>query len=317
MRGANFALPTSPDLKVLQDSPMSLHTTWRIGGPAQYLVRAPHQAAIEAALDWAATEGLPVTVIGGGSNLLAPDGGISGLVILSRTPGERAEHLVEWEDRGDRVWFSVGAQAPLSWTGRFASEHGWAGLDWGVGLPGTIGGATVNNAGAHGTEMKDHLETVTVLHNGNEIETYPRSWLEPAYRHTTIKASPRPREYVVLRVTMLLPKGDRTELVALSDDHADFRLRTQPKGACGGSTFANPPGNFAGKLLEESGFKGFSIGPVGFSTLHSNFIVNSGGGTAAQVRELIATARAQVLDRYGVNLTPEIEDLGEPEQGDR
>jgi UDP-N-acetylmuramate dehydrogenase len=236
MRSATFALPTSPDLKVLQDSPMSLHTTWRIGGPAQYLVRAPHQAAIEAALEWAAAEGLPVTVIGGGSNLLAPDSGIPGLVILSRTPGERAEHLVDWEDRGDHVWFSVGAQAPLSWTGRFASEHGWAGLDWGVGLPGTIGGATVNNAGAHGTEMKDHLETVTVLRDGREIETHPRSWLEPAYRHTTIKASPRPREHVVLRVTMLLPKGDRTELVALADDHAEFRLRTQPKGACGGST---------------------------------------------------------------------------------
>lgn len=313
MRSATFALPTSPDLKVMQDSPMSLHTTWRIGGPAQYLVRAPHQAAIEAALAWAATEGLPVTVIGGGSNLLAPDGGIPGLVILSRTPGERAEHLVEWDDRGDHVWFSVGAQAPLSWTGRFASERGWSGMDWGVGLPGTIGGATVNNAGAHGTEMKDHLETVTVLHNGRDIETRPRSWLEPSYRHTTIKASPRPREYIVLRVTMLLPKGNRDELVALADDHAEFRLRTQPKGACGGSTFANPPGNFAGKLLEESGFKGFSIGPVGFSTLHSNFIVNSGGGTAAQVRELIATAQAQVLDRYGVKLTPEIEDLGEPE----
>lgn len=307
-----FALPTRPEMKVFQQSPMSLHTTWRIGGPADYLIRAPHQAAIESALEWAEREGLPVTVIGGGSNLLAPDAGIRGLVILSRTPGERAEHLVEWEDRGDQVWFSVGAQAPLSWTGRFASEHGWAGLDWGVGLPGTIGGATVNNAGAHGTEMKDHLETVTVLRSDKTIETHDRAWLEPAYRHTIIKASPRPREFIVLRVTMLLPKGNRDELVRLADDHADFRLRTQPKGACGGSTFANPPGDYAGRLLEAAGMKGFAIGPVGFSTLHSNFIVNNGGGTAAQVRELIATARARVLDQFGVSLTPEIEDLGEP-----
>lgn len=309
---STFALPTSPDLKVLRHSPMSLHTTWRIGGPAEYLIRAPHQAAIEAALEWAAQESLPVTIIGGGSNLLAPDGGIRGLVVLSRTPGERAEHLVEWEDRDDHVWFSVGAQAPLSWTGRFAAERGWAGLDWGVGLPGTIGGATVNNAGAHGAEMKDHLETVTVLRDGKTIETHDRAWLEPAYRHTIIKASLRPREFVVLRVTMLLPKGDRDELVRLADDHADFRLRTQPKGACGGSTFANPPGDYSGRLLEAAGMKGFAIGPVGFSMLHSNFIVNDGGGSAAQVRELIATAQARVLDQFGVSLTPEIEDLGEP-----
>jgi UDP-N-acetylmuramate dehydrogenase len=309
---ATFALPTSPDVKVFQHSPMSLHTTWRIGGPADYLIRAPKQAAIEAALEWAEREGLPVTVIGGGSNLLAPDGGIRGLVVLSRTPGERAEHLVEWEDRGDHTWFSVGAQAPLSWTGRFAAERSWSGLDWGVGLPGTIGGATVNNAGAHGTEMKDHLETVTVLRDGKTIETHDRAWLEPAYRHTRIKASPRPREFVVLGVTLLLPKGDRAELVRLADEHADFRKRTQPGGACGGSTFANPPGDFSGRLLEAAGMKGFSIGPVGFSTLHSNFIVNEKGGTAAQVRELIATAQARVQEQFGVSLTPEIEDLGEP-----
>ncbi len=314
MRGATtFALPTKPDIKVMRDSPMSLHTTWRIGGPARFLVRAATPEAMLAALEWADSEGLTPTVIGGGSNLLAPDGGIDGLVILSRTPGERAENLVELEDLGEVARLRVGAQAPLSWTGRFAAERGWAGMDWGVGLPGTIGGATVNNAGAHGTEMKDHLESVTVLDlETGEIETHDLAWLDPAYRHTSIKASPRPRKFIVLSVTLLLPKGDRTELVRLSDEHADFRLRTQPKGACGGSTFANPPGDFSGRLLEEAGLKGFSVGPVGFSTLHSNFIVNSGGGTAAQVRELIATAQERVYDRFGVRLTPEIEDLGEP-----
>lgn len=314
MRGTiTFALPTKPDIKVMQDSPMSLHTTWRIGGPAQFLVRAASPEAMLAALEWADQEGLTPTVIGGGSNLLAPDAGIPGLVILSRTPGERAEHLIELEDLGEVTRVTVGAQAPLSWTGRYVSERGLAGMDWGVGLPGTIGGATVNNAGAHGTEMKDHLETVTVLDlRTGEIETHELAWLDPAYRHTSIKASPRPRSLVVLSVTMLLPKGDREELVRLSDEHAEFRLRTQPRGACGGSTFANPPGDFAGRLLEAAELKGYSVGPVGFSTLHSNFIVNSGGGTAAQVRELIASAQEIVFDRFGVRLTPEIEDLGEP-----
>jgi UDP-N-acetylmuramate dehydrogenase len=109
-----------------------------------------------------------------------------------------------------------------------------------------------------------------------------------------------------------LPKGDPAELKALADDHADYRKRTQPTGACGGSTFANPPGDFAGRLLEAAGLKGFAVGAVSFSTKHSNFVINAGGGTAGQVRELIATARTRVLAEFGVRLQPEIEELGEP-----
>ena len=185
-------------------------------------------------------------------------------------------------------------------------------MDWGVGLPGTIGGATVNNAGAHGTEQKDHLESVTVRHDDGSIVIHPREWLEPAYRHTIIKASARPRPYIVLGVSLFLPKADQHELVRLADEHAAYRKETQPTGACAGSTFANPPGDFAGRLLEASGMKGFNVGPVAYSTKHSNFIVNSGGGTAEQVRELIATGKSEVRERFGVELITEIEDLGEP-----
>jgi UDP-N-acetylmuramate dehydrogenase len=301
----------SPHLKVLQSSKMSLHTTWRIGGPADYLVRTPTPEDLAAAVRWAADQELPVTVIGGGSNLLVGDGGIRGLVILSRTPGERAENLVRATDEGDTVLLSVGAQAPLSWVGRYVSERGWGGMDWGVGLPGTIGGATVNNAGAHGTELKDNLERITVLGPDGSVETHARAWLEPSYRYTTIKASARPRPYQVLSIELRLPKASKTELVALADEHADYRKRTQPTGACAGSTFTNPPGDFAGRLLEEAELKGFAVGPVSFSTKHSNFIVNSGGGTAAQVRELIEIARERVLAAFGVDLEPEIEQIGE------
>ena len=120
----------------------------------------------------------------------------------------------------------------------------------GVGLPGTIGGATVNNAGAHGTEQIDHLEAVVILNERGEIEERPAVWLEAAYRHTIIKAAPRPRPWTVLAAVMLLPKGDPATLV-LADEHAAFRKETQPTGACAGSTFANPPGDFAGRLLDE------------------------------------------------------------------
>ena len=308
---AGFLLPGRPEVRVLRDSAMSLHTTWRIGGPADYLLRAPKREDLLAAIEWAAIEGLPVTLIGGGSNLLVGDRGIRGLVILARTPGERAEQLVSVEDLGDRVRVRFGAQAPLSWSGRYASERGWVGMDWGVGLPGTIGGATVNNAGAHGAEQKDSLEAVTVCEEGGRIATYGREWLEPAYRHTRIKAATRPRAWTVLEVTMLLPKGEPAALVKLADEHAEFRQRTQPKGACAGSTFANPPGDYAGRLLEVAGLKGFMIGPVGFSLKHSNFIVNTGGGAAEQVRDLIATAQERVRTGFGIELRTEIEELGE------
>ena len=304
-------IPDAPHLKVQRDAKMSLSTTWRIGGPADILVRAPTPADVVAAAAWARQEGMPVTVIGGGSNLLVGDGGIRGLVIVARTPGERAANLISAEDRGDAVELTVAAQAPLSWVGRYASERGWAGMDWGVGLPGTIGGATVNNAGAHGTEQKDSLVAVEVLTANGDVETHDRAWLEPAYRHTRIKASPRPRGHTVLSTTFLLAKDDPARLVGLADEHADYRKRTQPTGQCAGSTFANPPGDYAGRLLEVAGLKGFAVGPVSFSAKHTNFIVNAGGGTAAQVRELIQIGKETVRERFGVELATEIEELGE------
>jgi UDP-N-acetylmuramate dehydrogenase len=302
----------APHLKVLIDSPMSLHTTWRIGGAADFLVRAGSPDELIAVARWSHSEGMPLTVIGGGSNLLVGDGGIRGVVALARTPGERAERLVEFEDQGDIVDLRVGAQAPLSWIGRYASERGWAGLDWAVGLPGTVGGATVNNAGAHGTELNDHLESVSVLNPDGSTEEHDRPWLAPRYRHTAIKDSPRPRPYQVLAVQFRLPKDDPARLVALSDEHADYRTRTQPTGRCAGSTFTNPPGDFAGRLIEAAGLKGFAIGAVSVSTKHSNFIVNAANGTAEQVRELIATIQERIRSEFGVALEPEIEELGEP-----
>jgi UDP-N-acetylmuramate--alanine ligase len=304
-----ITIPGSSQPKVLRDAPMRLNTTWRIGGPADFLVRAATPEDLVAAVAWGRDEGLPVTVLGGGSNLLVDDEGIRGLVILARTPGERAVDLVEIEDLGDAVRLRVAAQAPLSWTGRYAAERGWSGMDWGVGLPGTIGGATVNNAGAHGTEQIDHLEAVIILNERGEIEERPAAWLEAAYRHTIIKAAPRPRLWTVVAAVMLLPKGDPSALVQLADEHAAFRKETQPTGACAGSTFANPPGDFAGRLLEESGLKGFAIGGAAFSPKHANWIVNDGTATAADVRALIATAQARVRDRFGVELQREVEYL--------
>jgi UDP-N-acetylmuramate dehydrogenase len=260
---------------------------------------------------WAKGEGLPTTVVGGGSNLLVADDGIRGLVIVARTPGERADGLVEVRDLGDRVQATVGAQAPLSWVGRYCAEQGWAGMDWGVGLPGQIGGATVNNAGAHGAELKDHLIGIDILAENGDIKRVPASWLNPSYRMTRIKGALRPRAWVVLRSVFELPKADPVQLVALADEHAAFRKRTQPTGACSGSTFANPEGDFAGRLLEAADLKGHRVGAIQLSPKHANWVVNTGGGAASDAWELIQYAKDTVMDRFGVDLRPEIERVGD------
>jgi UDP-N-acetylmuramate dehydrogenase len=308
---AAVVITDRPTLKVQREAAMSLYTTMRIGGPADYLVRAPSPDDVVAASRWAADEGMPVTIIGGGSNLLVGDGGIPGLVIVARTPGERASSLLKAEDLGTHVEVTVGAQAPLSWVGRYCAEQGWSGMDWGVGLPGQIGGATVNNAGAHGTELKDHLVGVELLLESGEIRREDAAWLQAAYRMTRIKESPRPRRWTLLRSIFRLPKGDPARLVRLADEHAEFRRRTQPTGACSGSTFANPPGDFAGRLIDAAGLKGYRLGAMQMSPKHANWAMNTGGGTAREAWELIEHVQKAVRDRFGVQLCPEVERVGD------
>lgn len=308
---AGVEIAGHPGLIAKQEVALSLYTTMRVGGNAQYLVRASTADEIVAAQRWAADEGMPVSVIGGGSNLLVGDKGVPGLVVVAKTTGERAAGLLTVEDRDDHVVVTVGAQAPLSWVGRHCAEQGWAGMDWGVGLPGQIGGATVNNAGAHGTELKDNLIAIDLLLANGETERVPASWLESTYRMTKIKQADRPRPWTVLRSVFALRKDDPAKLVALANDHAAFRKRTQPTGACSGSTFANPPGDFAGRLLEAAGLKGYTVGAMQLSPKHANWVVNTGGGTARDAWTLIQHARSVVKERFDVDLHPEIERIGE------
>jgi UDP-N-acetylmuramate--alanine ligase len=293
-----------------RNADMAMFTTMQLGGKADFLLRAPTPQVLIEALAWAEQEGLPVTVIGGGSNLLVGDGGVRGLVLVARTPGQRAAGLLQVEDEGDSVLVRAGAQVPISWLARRAAERGWAGLDWAVGLPGQVGGATVNNAGAHGSEMQDQLEEIVVFEDG-DVHHYNRAWLLPSRRTTRIKGTPRPRPWVVLRSCFRLTKGDRTTLVGLADQQADFRKRIQPTGACSGSIFVNPQGDFAGMLLDKAGIQGLQVGAMRFSDKHANWMLNTGGGTARDAWELICMARGIVRERFGIDLRPEIERIGE------
>jgi UDP-N-acetylmuramate dehydrogenase len=298
-------------LRIRRNQSLSLFTTFRIGGPADFLARVSTAEEVEAALEWAAREKLPVTAIGGGSNLLVGDRGIRGLVLLVRATGKDAEESIRFEeiDNGVRLW--VPAQMPISRLGHLTANRGWEGLVWCAGLPGMVGGAVVNNAGAHGGEMIDHLESIEILDLEQGIQTWKASQLEARYRYTVLKFEPRPRRHIVLGATFILPLGDAAELDAQATEFARWRRRAQPTGACAGSVFTNPDGDYAGRLIDQAGLKGRRIGGVQVSELHGNFLVNTGDATAQDVRDIIQMIQDEVERQFQIRLVPEIEEIGE------
>ncbi len=303
----------SHELRVRLQEPLSRYTTFRIGGPADYLVRASDRPTLELALEWAEREGLPVTVIGGGSNLLIRDGGIRGLVIVFRAAGEALAGALQVAPDDGATLVSLPATAPLSWVGHRTSELGLAGLEWAAGLPGVVGGAVVNNAGAHGGEIGAVLVDVELYDlEERRVVRWTRDVLAPRYRMTELKAQPRPRRYVVLAARVRLLPGDPGRLLRTAEEYARWRREHQPTGPCAGSVFTNPPGTYAGYLIERAGLKGFQIGRMRVSERHANFFLNLGGASAAEALALLEAVQRQVAERFGIVLQPEIEIIGEP-----
>jgi len=298
-------------ISVQSEARTDLYSTFRAGGPADFLVRAGTAPEIALAFQWARQHDVPVTIFGGGSNLLVSDRGVRGLVIVVRRPGRDAEAGLELLDDGARPLVRVPASAPSTWLGRTAAGRGWHGMAWLVGLPGNVGGALVNNAGAHGGEIKDFLVTMRLVSASGDIIERDRAWLAPAYRFTTLKHAPRPREHVVVDAVFQFERGDPAALSALADEYADYRHRTQPTGACAGSIFKNPPGTYAGLLIQQCGLKGLRVGGAVVSDKHANFIVNDANATAADIVELMRQVQARVARETGVELEPEIERTGD------
>jgi UDP-N-acetylmuramate dehydrogenase len=303
-----FRIPHS--LNIRRAEPVARYTSFRVGGPADFLARPATAAELREALAWAGDAVLPVTVIGGGSNLLVGDRGVRGLVIVYHNEREPIEAVEE----GDTIRVSAPAQVGLSRLGRYCCQRGWAGLDWAVGLPGTVGGSVANNAGAHGTEMIDNLETVTVLAPDAALATHEAGWLQARYRHTILRSpdpDERPRGTVVVSAGLRLRRGDRAALLALADEHAEWRKVHQPRKPCAGSIFKNPEGTYAGLLIEEAGLKGYRVGGAQISPQHANFIVNVGGATGADVLALIREAQRVVREARGIALETEVEFIGD------
>ena len=285
-----------------RDEPLARYTVARLGGPADALLVANNTTDLTTTITLAAQNDIPWIVIGSGANILIADAGYRGVVIVNHTKAAR------FEDNGRVVAESGASLATLA---RRCMNQGLAGLEWAVNVPGTVGGAVINNAGAHDSDMAGSVRWIEVfsLQDRTHVELWGVAQMQYDYRASVLKGSRG--QYVVLAATLVLePDHDPDVLNATADEFVAHRKRTQPPGASLGSIFKNPPGDYAGRLIEAAGLKGASIGGVMISPVHANFIVNNGDGTAHDYRQLIALARDTVQEKSGVALELEIELIG-------
>ena len=285
--------------QILCSEPMSKHTTFRVGGPADYYVMPdPEQAAEVLAL--CKKEHVPCQVVGNGSNLLVGDGGIRG-VVLAFTK-QSAQIMVE------SCYIRAGAGALLAQMAAAACRAGLGGMEFAAGIPGSVGGAVVMNAGAYGGELKNILTQAVVLTEEGEQLTLDNQELELSYRHSCIPK----RHFTVLEAEFHLMPKPQEEIQAYMDELKRRRIEKQPlEFPSAGSTFKRPEGNYAGKLIMEAGLAGASVGGAQVSEKHCGFIINKGNATAEDIRRLIREVQKKVFEHSGVELETEVKYMGE------
>ncbi|MCD7746153.1 MAG: UDP-N-acetylmuramate dehydrogenase [Lachnospiraceae bacterium] len=284
---------------------MKKHTTFRIGGPADYFAAPTTVEGVCGVVRLCRRLGVPFYVIGNGSNLLVSDQGYRGVVL------QLYKNFSELVVDQDSHLLSAASGAMLSVLAKRAMEAGLTGLEFASGIPGTLGGAVVMNAGAYGGEMKDVLVSVTVLTAEGEIREIPASELSLGYRRSVVPAN----GWIVLGAKLALKEGDPEQIRSRMEELKLQRVSKQPLDVpSAGSTFKRPEGYFAGKLIMDAGLKGYRVGDAQVSEKHCGFVVNRGEATAADVRKLIADVQERVKDRFGVTLEPEIKMIGEFEE---
>lgn len=288
-----------PELQVLKDEPMSRHTTFRIGGPADYFV-CPDREQIAAVLAVAKKCGMAITVIGNGSNLLVGDKGIRGLVVEI---GSAMNQIMV-----DKNHITAGAGALLSQVAAKAVAAELGGMEFAAGIPGSVGGAVTMNAGAYGGEMKDILRTVTVLTPEGELKTLDVSEMDLSYRHSCVPE----QQYIVLEAEIELGYKPEEEIRAQMEELRNKRIEKQPlEYPSAGSTFKRPEGYFAGKLIMDAGLRGYRVGDAQVSEKHCGFVINRKNASAQEVRQLMQDVQDKVKAQFGVMLEPEVKMLGE------
>jgi UDP-N-acetylmuramate dehydrogenase len=290
---------------VVCDEPLARHCTFRIGGPADLYATVCDIGTLEYMGNLAAEHGLPTTILGGGSNVLISDRGVRGLVVANQTREIRLSEP-DWVMMAD-------SGVALAGLARWAIQQGWSGLEWAVSVPGTVGGAVIGNAGAHGGQIADNLAWVLAADPGSGRRVLMADQMKLGYRESILKqqllAEDRPP--TVLQAGFQLVRGDTAEMAARADSFLARRRTSQPVEPSAGSVFRNPPGDHAGRLVEAVGLKGHRIGGVQVSPRHANFIINTGDGRATEVAELIRLIQQRVFESTGIELAPEILYMGD------
>ena len=286
--------------QILEEEPMKKHTTFRIGGPAEYLILPQTTEEIADVIKLCRQEEIPWYIVGNGSNLLVADEGVRGVVI------QLLRNFNQIQVEGCQIRMQAGAQNAA--VAKRALDASLTGFEFAAGIPGTIGGAVVMNAGAYGGEMKDILKEVTVLDPNGMIRTIPAEELELGYRTSIIAR----KGYVVLEAVIVLKTGDPKEIKAAMDELKEKRVTKQPlEYPSAGSTFKRPEGYFAGKLIMDAGLRGFSVGGAQISEKYCGFVINKGNATAKDVTELMDETKKIVMEKFGVALEPEVKRLGQ------
>lgn len=285
--------------RIFMEEPMKKHTTFRVGGPADVLVQ-PDETALAAVLALCRQYHVSYSFIGNGSNLLVGDKGIRGVVI------EMTEPMGNIEVHGTQITAQAGAM--LSKIANTAASNGLGGMEFAAGIPGSVGGAVVMNAGAYGGEMKDIIERVYVLdENGAQLEL-DRDALDLGYRHSCIPE----KKYIVTKVVLELVPRDEAEIRSKMKELNEKRAEKQPlQYPSAGSTFKRPEGYFAGKLIMDAGLRGYQVGGAQVSEKHCGFVINKGDATAADICQLMRDVSDKVQAQFGVVLEPEVKMIGE------
>lgn len=286
------------------NEPMRLHTTFRIGGPADYFVTPATEEVLADVIRLCIQEDVPYFIIGNGSNLLVSDAGFRGVIIrLCKNLDQ-----VDYDICSDRLYVTAGAGILLSRLAHMVCDMGFEGFEFATGIPGTLGGGVTMNAGAYGGEIKDHLLWTDVLTREGRILHLHQPELDLSYRHSRIMTE----DLIVLKACFCFPKGDQEAIAGKVQDLSDQRREKQPlEYPSAGSTFKRPEGYFAGKLIQDCGLKGYSVGDAQVSEKHSGFVINKGGACAADVMALIRHVQETVFMEFGVRLETEVRMLGD------
>lgn len=291
-----------PESKIRYQEPMSKHTTFKIGGEAECLVKIDDVKDLKEVLEMANQSKIPITILGNGSNLLVLDKGIKGITLMIKL------QEIKIQEKDEVIEITVGAGEKLGKLSQICLQNGITGLEELSGIPGTIGGAVRMNAGAHGKEMRDIIKTVKCIdYQGNEKE-FTNQELQFDYRSSRFKKE----KYIITEVTLELQKGQKEEIKAKMEEYATYRREKQPiEYPSAGSTFKRGTDFITARLIDEAGLKGYKIGDAEVSTKHSGFIINKGNATAKDVLALVEYIKNTVYEKFQKEIELEIEIVGE------